>query len=117
LKPNGAATQGSKLLADPQSFCLFVSCQWNGSLFCPCSDAFDRRHGSMTLRRCGWVSDENALLIEYHDHEWGCRSLGDGDLRSVGHHHARRQHPSHQGQPMTTADGSISSCSKALKRL
>jgi hypothetical protein len=31
-------------------------------------------------------------------------SLGDGDLRSVRHHHARRQHPSHQGQQPPIGD-------------
>jgi DNA-3-methyladenine glycosylase I len=25
----------------------------------------------MTPKRCGWVSDDNPLMIQYHDHEWG----------------------------------------------
>jgi DNA-3-methyladenine glycosylase I len=25
----------------------------------------------MTLKRCGWVSHDNPLMIQYHDHEWG----------------------------------------------
>src|SRR6516162_1317006 len=41
-------------------------------------------------------------LIE-HDASLRC-SFGGGDFRSVGHHHARRQHPSHQGQQPAIGD-------------
>jgi hypothetical protein len=37
-------------------------------------------------------------VLEFTNANITAAALGDGDLRSVGHYHARRQHPSHQGQ-------------------
>src|SRR5439155_593484 len=28
-------------------------------------------HDDVPKKRCSWVGDNNALMIEYHDHEWG----------------------------------------------
>jgi DNA-3-methyladenine glycosylase I len=32
----------------------------------------------MVKKRCGWVSDSNPLMLEYHDREWGVPVHDDG---------------------------------------
>ena len=51
------------------------------------------------------IPSTESYLLRSRSHRASLRcSLGDGDLRSVGHHHARRQHPSHQGQQPPIGD-------------